>query len=251
MPQPIPGAPADIAAAIDELIHALTRTAGPNLAGLILYGGLARGRFRPGTSDVNIVVLLRNASWTALGAIAPALQAARRSAGIEPMILTPGEVSAAADVFPTKFLDIKRYHVVLAGDDPFATLDISHEHLRLRIEQELRNMLLRLRRLGIDAVTDPRLLTRSLARTARPLAIELDALLRLSGKSAPPDDHTSVIFKAAAAAFDLNPVPLARLADLRQQPRRPADDLTGLFGDVLHIISRAADLADRMKDPSQ
>ncbi len=41
MPQPIPGAPAEIAAAIDRLIDALSRAAGPNLTGLILYGGLA------------------------------------------------------------------------------------------------------------------------------------------------------------------------------------------------------------------
>src|SRR5580693_1149298 len=114
MPQSIPGAPGEITAAIDKLTDALSRAAGPNLAGLILYGGLARGRFRPGNSDVNVVVLLHDASFSALIEIAPALQAARRSAGVEPMILTLREVSEAADVFPTKFLDIKRYHVVLA-----------------------------------------------------------------------------------------------------------------------------------------
>ncbi len=166
------------------------------------------------------------------------------------MILTPRDVAEAADAFPTKFLDIKRYHIVLAGEDPFAAVEISHEHVRLRIEQELRNMLLRLRRLGIEASMDPQLMARSLSRVSRPLAIELDALLRLSGKPAPAEDHTSAIFAAAAAAFDLNAVALARLAELRRQPH-PANVLAGLFGDVLNVIARAADLADRMKDPSQ
>jgi hypothetical protein len=250
MPHPIPGAPAEIATAIDRLTSALTRAAGPNLAGLILYGGLARGRFRPGHSDVNVVVLLRDASFATLGDIAPALQAARRSAGVEPMILTPREVSEAADVFPTKFLDIKRYHVVLTGEDPFAILEIPHEHVRLRIEQELRNMLLRLRRLGIDAATDAKLRARALMRIARPLAIELNALLQLSGKPAPAEDRTSIIFEAAAAAFDLNAVALASLAELRRQPR-PANAMAGLFGNVLNVIAQAVDVADRMKDPSQ
>ena len=74
-------------------------------------------------------------------------------------------------------------------------LEIPHEHLRLRIEQELRNMLLRLRRLGIDAIADPQLLARSLTRTARPLAIELDALRRLSqASSTPPEDRVHPSF---------------------------------------------------------
>jgi hypothetical protein len=250
MPHPIPGAPAEIAAEIDRLTNALTQAAGPNLAGLILYGGLARGRFRPGNSDVNVVVLLHDASFSALIEIAPALQTARRSAGVAPMILTPSEVSEAADVFPTKFLDIKRYHLVLAGEDPFAMLEVPHEHVRLRIEQELRNMLLRLRRLGLDAVTDARLRARGLTRIARPLAIQLSDLLRLAGKQVPAGDRTSAIFEAAAAVFDLNAIALASLAELRLNAR-PENVVGCLFGDVLNVVAQAVDVADRMKDPSQ
>ena len=48
------------------------------LAGLLVYGGLARGRYRPGKSDVNVVVVLREAGAAALAAIAPALRTAGR-----------------------------------------------------------------------------------------------------------------------------------------------------------------------------
>lgn len=246
MSQVIPGVPVKVAGEIDNLVSGLTEAAGPNLAGVILYGDW-RGRFRPGRSDVNVVVLLRDASYAALAAIAPPLQAARRSVGVETMILRPQEVLEAADVFPTKFLDIKRHHIVLAGEDPFASLDIPLEHVRLRIEQELRNMLLRLRRISIDANTEPELLRRALSRICRPLAIELEALLRVSGKPAPAEDRTSLIFAAAAAAFDLNPAALARLAELRQRTQ-PDIDLAGLCGDVLNVIAQAADIADRLKD---
>ena len=44
MPDLIPGAPAAVAAALDRLKDELTAAAGSNLAGLILYGGLARTR---------------------------------------------------------------------------------------------------------------------------------------------------------------------------------------------------------------
>jgi len=55
------GAPAGVVAAIDRLREELAGAAGANLAGLILYGGLARGRYRPGRSDVNLIVLLHDA----------------------------------------------------------------------------------------------------------------------------------------------------------------------------------------------
>jgi hypothetical protein len=58
----LPGAPAAVVAALDRLKDELTLAAGQNLAGLILYGGLARGRYRPGKSDVNVIVLLHDAS---------------------------------------------------------------------------------------------------------------------------------------------------------------------------------------------
>src|SRR5262249_27175866 len=114
MPEQLAGAPATITAALTRLKQELANAAGQNFAGLILFGGLARGRYRPGKSDVNVLVLLHEASANALTAIAPALQTAWRAAGVEPMLLTPGEVPRAAQAFPTKFLDIKNHHVVLA-----------------------------------------------------------------------------------------------------------------------------------------
>src|SRR5437660_1615736 len=103
MPVTLPHAPPAVTTALDRLNEELGRAAGTNLAGLILYGGLARGRYRPGRSDVNVVVLLRDASAQALAVVAPPLRTARRSANVVPLILTPAEVLPAALAFPTKF----------------------------------------------------------------------------------------------------------------------------------------------------
>src|SRR6516165_9227017 len=211
MPEQLPGVPADIAAALDRLKEELARAAGQNLAGLILYGGLARGRYRPGKSDVNAVVLLREVSAPALAVLAPPLRAARRAANVSVMILTPAEVHAAAIVFPTKFLDIKDHHIVLHGEDPFAALEVPREQIRLRIIQELRNMTLRLRQRFVAVVDDPAMQVTTLASLARPLAIEMSALLRLAGKSVPHEDRTALIFQAATAAFEVDGEALALL----------------------------------------
>jgi hypothetical protein len=246
MPELVPGAPAAITAALDRLKDELTAAAGGNLAGLILYGGLARGRYRPGKSDINVVVILHDASAAALAAVAPALRTARRAAGVDPLLLTPAEVARAADAFPTKFLDIQHHHVLLAGTDPFAGLEVSSEHIRLRVAQELRNLLLRLRHRYIAIGNDEAMLTQALARVARPLALGLQALLQLAGKEVP--DRSAAIFDAAVAAFGLEREPLARLAELRQNSR-PTGGVAALFHGVLAAVARAADAADQMKEP--
>ncbi len=64
---------------------------------------------------------------------------------ILPFILTMDELQKSADVYPIKFLDISQNHKVLVGSDPFDKVEVHQENLRLRCEQELRNMALRLR----------------------------------------------------------------------------------------------------------
>jgi hypothetical protein len=243
------GAPAAVAAAVYRLRDELQQAAAANLAGLILFGGLARGRFRPGHSDVNLVVLLRDASASALSAIAPALRRAWRAAGVEPFLLTPQEVRLAADVFATKFLDIQDNHIVLAGENPFAGLEVSREHLRLRIEQELRNTLLRLRRRFVGVAEDPAALTAVLAEVARPLALQLLSLLHLAGKAIPAEDRSAAIFEAAAGAFDLDRPALTQLAALRQDLNAAADPRSLCEG-IFASIGRVIDAAVRLKEAS-
>jgi hypothetical protein len=243
----IPGVSESIVASLDRLKNQLTEAAGQNLAGLILYGGLARGRYRPGRSDVNVVVLLHDMSVLALAAIAPALREARRAAGVDPLLFTPSEVPQLAEAFPTKFLDIKKYHIVLAGPDPFSQLEITREQIRLRTAQGLRNLLLRLRHRFVALDGDVGMLSQTLERAARSFALELQTLLQLAGKEVPAEDRSALVFEAAVTAFGLERGPLARLAELRQDART-ADDATTLYRGVLAAVARAVAVADGMRE---
>ncbi len=241
------GAPAGVVAAIGRLREELAGAAGANLAGLILYGGLVRGRYRPGRSDVNVIVLLHDATAASLAPLAPPLQAAWRAVRVEPMVLTPAEVRHAADAFPTKFLDIKEHHIVLAGDDPFVGLEVARAALQVRVEQELHNLALRLRRRYLATAGEPAELMPILLDAARPLALALAALLRLAGRAVPEADRSATIFREAAEAFDLDGESLAALAALRRD-ETPALGLSDLYGRVLESAVRAAEVADRMEE---
>ena len=237
----------EISTALDRLATDLTALGGSNFCGLILFGGLARGRFRPGYSDVNVVLVLKEATSAALQVIAPSLRTAWRSAGVEPMILKESELALAAEAFPTKFLDIKKFHRLLAGVDPFDELVISRDHLRLRTEQELANLLLRVRRRYVAVAEEPMLLTRALVDAARPFALQLQNLLVLSGKPLPETDRTLALYEAAASAFDLPMEPLRRLAAIRQAPGAAADAQAVSDG-LLEALTRAVAVAANLKD---
>ncbi|HVG17525.1 MAG TPA: nucleotidyltransferase domain-containing protein [Blastocatellia bacterium] len=232
--------------ALERLCEDISRAAGENLVGLILYGGLARGRYRPTRSDVNVVVLLNDTTTESLAAIAPLLRAAWRAHSVEPFILKPSEVQSMADVFPTKLLDIQAHHIVLMGEDPFAGLEFKREHLRLRTEQELRNMSLRMRRRFVSVFDDPASLASSLTNVAVSLKVELGALLRLAGKGGPTENTSAAVLEAAAVAFGLDRDALARVAAMRRDAS-PADDLPELYNRVLASITRAAEIADQME----
>jgi NAD(P)-dependent dehydrogenase (short-subunit alcohol dehydrogenase family) len=143
---------------------------------------------------------------------------ARRLLRVEPFLLTADEVRHGADVFPTKFHDIAQHHVTLYGTSPFEGLKVSPAHLRLRLEQELRNLSLRLRRRYVALVDDPEVLARAVSEVVPGFAVELQGLLSLLGKPAPKSDAPADVLAAAAAAFDW-PQHLVRAVSPASGPR--------------------------------
>ncbi len=240
----LPGATESVRQALQALVTDLGAQAGPAFVGLVLYGGLARGRYRPGRSDVNVVVLLDPADAAMLKAIAPALRQARRAAAVDALLMTPAEVPLAALDFPTKFLDIQHHHVVLHGSgDPFQNLALPRAAVQRRIAQSLRNLLLRLRHRYLTMVDEPQGLHTALAGMARPLAIELSALLQVSGHAVPGEDRTAAIYAAAARTLQLDATVLSELAGLRDGAS--SVDAPVLFGRVLALLSQLADRVDQ------
>ena len=108
-------------------------------------------------------------------------------------------------------------------------------------------MTLRLRQRFVAVVDDPAMQVTTLASLARPLAIEMSALLRLAGKSVPHEDRTALIFQAATAAFEVDGEALALLAALRQG-EAVRDDLQPLFTSVLKTLDRLTARAEQMME---
>lgn len=235
-------APVAVAAALGHVVDEARSAAGGNLVALVLYGGLARGRYRGPRSNVDLAVVLDDASPERVAELTPVLMAAWRAARVDAWLVGRAEIPRLADVFPTKLLDIRDHHLVLHGEDVFADLEIDRALLRLRVEQELTNLSLRLRRTLVRLGADPASAAAYLVTTARPLAIQLAVLLRLAGRTVPSEDRSAAIFAEAARAFDLDGEALQTLAGLREGDES-VEDVGGLARRVQVAATRAADVA--------
>lgn len=193
---------------LEGLVSALKQAHGAELVSVLVHGSAVRGGWREG-SDVDVVIVLRDASREALERAANALQGARWSARIEAMILVEAEIARAADVFPVFYDEIKQHHEVLHGSDPFAALTIERAHLRLRIEQELREAQIRMRRGVIDAQGSRDQLRGLVARKIKQVRSPLRALLELCGKGG--DHELWAVMKAAGALVSADASALSKV----------------------------------------
>ncbi len=133
-------------AKLTELVSRLKEAAGKNLESVILYGSAARGEFRPGTSDLNVLCTLVHIDVNEMQRLAPAVGwwvcEMKEPA---PLFFLTEELRHSTDVFAIESLDVKRSHRVLFGRDVASDLHIPMNLHRVEVEHELRLLLLRLR----------------------------------------------------------------------------------------------------------
>jgi predicted nucleotidyltransferase len=209
---------------LQALTESLEKALGKNLAALVVYGSAARGGYVPEESDVDVIVVMEDTSLPHLHAVAEPLTLARYRARVEAMILKRDNLSYAADVFPLLYDDLRQRNVILSGTDVFSGLQISDTHRRLRIEQELREARIRMRRAVVDALGSEANIAGAVARKVKQIRSPLHALLCLKGLTC--DDGLPAVLAGAGKAYGIDTAPLTRVA---QEPEAAHTALRGLL----------------------
>lgn len=225
--------PAAARPAIQELAAGLIAAAADNLAALVVYGSAARGGFEEGSSDIDVIVVLRDTALPQLVALSQPLLQARFKARVEAMVLKLRELPEASDVFPLFYDDVRSRHLAVVGSDPFAGLTISDAHRRLRIEQELREARIRMRRAAVDAMGIDAALTGAIARKVKQVRGPIHALLRLKGIEC--DDALEAVLRESGRAFGLDTAPLLRI---REDPGAAHTAFRALLDAATHEADR-------------
>lgn len=237
--------PKSVVDGVERFCREVQEALGEDLQSLVLFGGIPRDEYYPHSSDVNLMLVCRTVTTQVLDRVGPAHRKALLSFRLSPMVLSPEDLRRSTDVFPTKFMLMQRYHTVLHGTDPFSELEISREHLRLRCEQELKNLLLRLRGVYLQAQR-PEKVEAVLASMISSLLGSLSTLLFLKAQDFPKRNHEVV--QAAAAEFGLDEPTLRDCLGLKSRRNQPTpEQLKSLYDRFMAQVEKAAEIADRME----
>lgn len=225
------GLPPSVRQRITEWATSLESALGDDLVAIMLTGGVARGDYRPGESTVNAIIVLREASFAKLDAISSAMQAVRYGARLTADILTEAELPGSADAFPLLFDEIRRWHITLVGRDPFLGARVLDTHRRVRIEQELREAQIGLRRAVTDALGAREAIAGAVARKTHQVRRAIHALFDLK-KVACKSDLASVL-ACAGAQYGIDVAPLATP---REAPELAHTTLTALLAAAIDDV---------------
>lgn len=234
------------------LARRLAGELGDDLIAVAVYGSAARGEYREGVSDVNVLVVVRGLEPRHLRAASPAAREWVKEGNPAPLMLSESDWRGSADVFAIEYADVRDAHRVVHGEDLFTDLEIRWADLRLQTERELREKSLQLREGYLLTAGAPEELGELLRRSCSTFVALFRAALRLDGADAPRDSAGVVRAIAERAGFDPEPwleVLRARNDGKRLAPGAEAPLVTGYLAAVAATV-RWLDGLERGRSPS-
>ncbi len=230
-------------AAVKAFCEELRKAPNVSIRSITLYGSAARKDYRPGKSDINLLVVVERIDVSILKSVLDPVTRGRRY-GIAPFFITETNLRSSVDVFPVKFLAMKESYKLLWGHDVLKNLEINREHIRLRCEQEIKNLLLRMRRQFLIGGGRGRSLTELMSRVIVAFLETLRVVLSLTQEDFPSREE---VVNAAAETFDLDAETLRNVRALRDRDvslsRAEAEQL---FDKFMAIVDKVAQITDKM-----
>jgi hypothetical protein len=234
---------------LDEFVERMRVAAGTNLVSVILYGSAASPEYVAGHSDLNLLCLLGETSFAAIETLAPAIEWWGKQKHRVPLLMNVDEMRRSADVFSIEFLDMRRSHRLLWGEDILKTLEIPMRLHRAQVEYELREktILLRQRLLVVSGNDDAKwdLLLRSLPAFGTLFRHTLIALGDPGGGS-----------KREAAAelagkIGIDTSVFGELLDIRERTTdRKSVSVDAVFARYMKLVEQVTSAVDKMLDPA-
>lgn len=200
---------------ISEFVEKIRAAAGANLVSVILYGSGAEGEFHPEYSDLNLLCVLRDASFASLTKITDVVEWWRSKKHRPPLVLTPAELKASADTFSIEFVDMKQRNRVLYGEDVLGALNIPMTLHRAQLEYELREKLFLLRQHLVLAGRNEKQLWEVMLQSLSSFTTLFRHVLLEMGESGRKHSREAVGELAHRMNFD--PAPFVQIMDVRAQ----------------------------------
>jgi hypothetical protein len=232
---------------INDFVSRLRAAAGANLESVILFGSAVAGDFHPEFSNVNLFCVLRDSSFFALQALAPAVKWWNGQKQPPPLFMTREEIERSTDVFTIELIDMQQHHRVIFGADILQGLSIPANLHRLQVEYELREKLALLRQHLVLASGNDSRLWEVLLRSVSSFATLFRHALIVLGHGAPVGKREAVQALSKQIAFDASGI--LQVLDVRERKsNRKNIDVADVFSRYLAALEQVTTAVDRMLD---
>ncbi len=231
-------------AKLTDLVSRMKEYASDNLESLILYGSAARGDYKEGHSDLNVLCVLRSATARELTRVTPVVHWwCKNQSEPAPLVFTAEELRSSADVFSIELLDMQENRRVLYGSDIIAGIAVPMNLHRVQVEHDLRTLLLRLRQhFLLNGHKENELRAAAAKSASSALALLRHTLIAFDEK--PPAAAHEVFARvtsltgADAGAFSA----AFRLRD----PHAPAEDIVRTYGEYVNALTVVISALDKI-----
>ena len=231
---------------ISEFVERIRAAAGANLVSVILYGSGAEGEFHPEYSDLNLLCVLRDASFASLNKIADVVEWWRGKKHRPPLVMTLAELNASADTFSIEFVDMKQRHRVLFGEDVLNSLNIPMTLHRAQVEYELREKLFLLRQHVLVAGSNEKQLWEVMLNSLSSFTTLFRHVLLEMGERGRKHSREAVADLAHRMNFD--PSPFVQIMDVRAKTAdRKQLRAAEIASKYLQAIEQVATAVDTMQ----
>lgn len=230
---------------LEHFLEQLKKAHGANVLSIILYGSAAGEDFHQRYSDYNLLVLLQELSLEELSRSAKLCQKWMRTNNPPPLFVDREYLETSRDVFPLEFLDIQEAHRVLFGEDPFADMKISREHLRLECESELKGKILSLREAFLQAYPSKRKVKTLVLNSSSALFTLFRGLLRLLSEPVPETKREVLSKLNAKTHFDT--AIFEKILDVREGKQKLSrKEITSWMAEYLTTLKKMARVIDTL-----
>lgn len=237
---------ASVRAVVESYCERLVSVLGVHVKAISVYGSATGPDYIQGKSNVNLVVVVDRLDQDILASMLDIVRWGKKKRIVPPLVLTPQYIESSLDVFPIEFVEIKESHILLMGEDHFTSLEVSHDHLRLECESQLKAAVLRTRQAYLEVGSMKKGAEAVLHASLTSLIPVFRAMLRIKGVEVPR--RKLDVVNAVGEAFGVDPEPFAAiLRDKAGDERIGGREAGGVLARYITDIESLATKVDRLQ----
>ena len=229
-----------------EIIEDFKKIFEDALISIILYGSGTGSDFKPGTSDLNFLIILSEEAIDHLDRALETVSRWRKRHVATPLFMTESYIQSSLDSYPLEFLNIKKNYILLYGKDILKDIFWEPHHLRLQCEREIKGKLLLLREGFLETEGKQKRVAELIRVSITAFLSIFNGLLHLKGIELPSTRRE--IIQSVGKELPINQEIFMKCLDIKQgETKFSSSEIKDLFKAYMVEVRKLWEVVDTME----